>query len=76
LKAFRKPTMEKELKEFKDSLYAGFDETKLKDIQSACGFIVKERNPSSHIKIHEIEYVIKLRTNIIELLNKVIEVIF
>ena len=76
LKAFTKLTMEKELKEFKDSLYAKFDETELRVIHKACEFIVKERNPSSHIKIHMIEYVIKLRTNIIELLNKVIEVIF
>ena len=76
LKVFRKPTMKKELKELKDSLYAKFDETELRVIHKACEFIVKERNPSSHIKIHNIEYVIKLRTSIIELLNKVIEVIF
>lgn len=76
LKAFRKLTMEKKLKEFKDSLYARYDESELKVINNACEFIVKERNPSSHIKIHEIDYVIKLRTNILELLNKAIEVIF
>lgn len=76
LKAFKKPITDKELKEYKDCLVAKFNDVELEVIHNACKYMVKERNPSSHIKIHNIEYVIALRMKIIELLNNVIETIF